>query len=148
METILHISCTEKKCRYICGFSLELQTGCLKKMITESIKMYFYLFACYLFIFETLFCEAWLSWNLYCRPDWPSTQKSTFSCLSSAGSQSVGLAKMNFQKWWAFNFGFNYFHKSWLLHAEIKNCERQLTSFSLFFSWEFANWRVRDKVER
>jgi hypothetical protein len=31
----------------------------------------------------------WLSWNSFCRPGWPRTQKSTCLCLPSAGIKGV-----------------------------------------------------------
>ena len=31
----------------------------------------------------------WLFWNLFCRPGWPQTQRSTCLCLLSAGIKGV-----------------------------------------------------------
>jgi hypothetical protein len=41
------------------------------------------------FLRQGFFVSPWLSWNSFCRPGWPRTQKSTCLCLLSAGIKGV-----------------------------------------------------------
>ena len=51
----------------------------------------FVLFFCFCFFFsrQCFSVQPWLSWNSFCRPGWPRTQKYACLCFPSAGIKGV-----------------------------------------------------------
>lgn len=52
--------------------------------ISAKCVIFVYLFV-YSFLRQSISVYPWLSWNLFCRPGWPQTQRSSWLFLPSVG---------------------------------------------------------------